>query len=297
MLLLAASCLVPPGDLGSAPLSPSCERWQAHLEGCEQAWDDVYGEQCETDLTHVHEQCGADAMDAYDTARVELFDCLDAAGVCEGEAPTDASTACYAAFEQATVDLAVCLSPPDSGVDSGDSGGLTCQPPRTIAYAAPQATSTPLDLADDGTHAIELGFTATFLDVTTDVVHIGANGVVSLGAPQDGCCFGEDVREREQLIAVAWTDLDPSSGGAVAYDLTGDQLVVTWTEVPQCCEDHLEPVTASLILGPDALEVHTLSLTTETAATQGIVGVEQAVCDEARQATPLDLTEDAWAWP
>lgn len=98
-----------------------------------------------------------------------------------------------------------------------------------------------LDLPDDEvTAAFDLGFTFTFFGEDSSLFWVGSNGFVTLfERTPDGCCEGDPIPNTSDpngLIAGFWTDLDPSSGGEVAFDRRplGNQsaLIVDYSQVP-----------------------------------------------------------------
>lgn len=98
-----------------------------------------------------------------------------------------------------------------------------------------------LNLSDDTvTSAFDLGFSFTFFDATTSLFWVGSNGFVTLfERTPDGCCEGDPIpnaTEPNGLIAGFWTDLDPSSGGEVAFDRqridNRSALVVDYAAIP-----------------------------------------------------------------
>ncbi len=96
--------------------------------------------------------------------------------------------------------------------------------------------------ADDGFVTVPLEFDFAFYGLVERHVSIGTNGYLTFGEmahypfgntliipTPGGDVGGETV---DGLLAVMWTDLDPSAGGAVYYQADPGQLVVTWHTVP-----------------------------------------------------------------
>jgi hypothetical protein len=119
--------------------------------------------------------------------------------------------------------------------------------------------------------ALPIGFPFEFFDSTYTSFYISSNGFVTFTSTSNtGCCDGQmipDVNQPNNLIAIAWADLDPSSGGTIMYKTEGTapnrKLTVTFLNVPHY-NSMFTAVTAQLVLyeGTHYIEIH-------TAATQG----------------------------
>ncbi|MBN1899712.1 hypothetical protein JW926_00135 [Candidatus Sumerlaeota bacterium] len=109
---------------------------------------------------------------------------------------------------------------------------------RRIPFeSADYSGATYLDLGDDGSQEIDLGFSFEYFDQLYDSVRICSNGYLTFGG------WGSEYhnwpmpvpKEPESVVAVFWDDLlPPTSGGGVYYKITGDEgkksLIVTWVD-------------------------------------------------------------------
>lgn len=148
----------------------------------------------------------------------------------------DAPRAFYEEFEPGTFDLSgqvLAMTPSNGGyaVAAGSS-----------AIVAP--ASTPLSLGDDArTASLALGFTFPYPGGSTSNVVVTSNGNVFLDPANSGAqvttysAFRPNgfLKGQPQLAAL-WSDLDPSSGGGVHFDVDLGGAVpvayVTWNNVP-----------------------------------------------------------------
>jgi hypothetical protein len=97
--------------------------------------------------------------------------------------------------------------------------------------------STSLDLGDDDSKEISLGFSFEFYDQPYSSVRIGSNGYITFGG-WGGEYFNWPMpvpKEPGAVVAVLWDDLiPPVSGGGVYYKITGGEgkksLIVTWVD-------------------------------------------------------------------
>ncbi|MEZ5962537.1 MAG: hypothetical protein R3F56_01705 [Planctomycetota bacterium] len=94
---------------------------------------------------------------------------------------------------------------------------------------------TDLQLGDDQvSSALSLGFSFPFAGRSTSIVTVSSNGFLWLGSnTDDGCCNGDltSFLASTARIAVAWTDLDPSSSGSVHFATFAGRAVITWDNV------------------------------------------------------------------
>lgn len=93
---------------------------------------------------------------------------------------------------------------------------------------------TPIPFADDDTREMALPFAFPFYDRTFDRVFVNSDGNLTFGQGDSassprrvGRLVGGPPR-----IAPLLTDLDPSGGGVVSTQASGDRFVVTWRDVP-----------------------------------------------------------------
>ncbi|MBL7932089.1 MAG: hypothetical protein JNL60_09305 [Bacteroidia bacterium] len=131
-----------------------------------------------------------------------------------------------------------------------------------------QATYTPtyVSLGDNSVStALPIGFNFQFFCNTYSQFYISSNGFITFTPPPgSGCCQGLAMPTgsvQNEMIAVAWTDLDPSQGGTIRYSHLGTAphrtLLVSYN-----CIFHKQgqgPVTAEILLeeGTNTIEFST----------------------------------------
>lgn len=86
---------------------------------------------------------------------------------------------------------------------------------------------------DDGFMSLSLGFNFTFFGVTYNSLFVNNNGNVSFGSGISTYVPTGPTGASAPLISVFFSDVDTrnSSSGLVHYNLSGDQLIVTWDNV------------------------------------------------------------------
>jgi len=113
---------------------------------------------------------------------------------------------------------------------------------------APLSGGTPISVAltDDAlTGALPIGFSFPFMCDTFTQFRISSNGFITfdLTTTDNGCCSGEAMPTsllafgtNISMVALAWNDLNPGSGGTINYRLLGTapnrRLVVSYNSVP-----------------------------------------------------------------
>ena len=134
------------------------------------------------------------------------------------------------------------LPPDTNSVGSRGISATVVASPSVGAFseaAAPSYTVSPIAFAPEAAATVNkgvncedcvmfnvpLGFNFKFFGNTYSKINISSNGIVGFGSDMsDGCCAGaviplNDGSSRNNLIAVAWTDLAPSSG--IKYETRG----------------------------------------------------------------------------
>lgn len=83
----------------------------------------------------------------------------------------------------------------------------------------------PLNLGDDGTRQVDLGFNFTYWGQTFSSAWVGSNGTVSFGTPSSLCCSGYPMEQAPRnTIYAFWTDLISYSGNP--YYRRGDGSIL-----------------------------------------------------------------------
>jgi hypothetical protein len=155
---------------------------------------------------------------------------------------------------------------------------------------APEANAGPA--CDDCVmRNVPLGFPFTFYGNTFTSIEISSNGFVGFGTGTDvkhGCCGGEVIPTSTStetnltalaggtnLIALAWTDWNPTLGGTIRYETRGTapnrQFIVQWTDIQEYRTAGL--LTAQLVLSEasgDITMYTTSQSSTQHFVTQGI---------------------------
>jgi len=163
-----------------------------------------------------------------------------------------------------------------------------------------------LTLADDETTGpLPIGFEFVFFGNRYTQFKISSNGFIGFDQTMpNGCCDGGVIPSDDglnNLISLAWTDLNPSGGGEIAFETRGTapnrRLVVSYTGVPVFGE--AATVTTQLILyeRKNVIEIHTAhqDLSESHVYTQGVenaAGTAAAFID-GRVASNYGLTNDA----
>ena len=177
---------------------------------------------------------------------------------------------------------------------------------------APEPAPAKFLLACDDCVAYDtpIGFDFTFYGNTYSKVHVASNGLVgfdrSIG---NGCCQGHTIPvdsdiPYNNLIAIAWTDLNPAASAGVRYETQGTapnrKFVVQWNDVPEYWQGPGR-VTAQLVLaeGSNDITINTFSNTIVTNPYHVVTqGIENATGTEAafvpgRVRSYFALTNDA----
>jgi hypothetical protein len=137
---------------------------------------------------------------------------------------------------------------------------------------------------DELSTPLPIGFSFNFFGVEyTDFV-ISSNGYITfdLASLNNGCCSGQNIPENfepNNLIALAWNDLNPSSGGIIGYTTIGTApnriLIVSFADVPHFGSAGTNiTVQAKLYESNGNIEIHCTSNISD--GTPHTVGVENA---------------------
>ena len=96
---------------------------------------------------------------------------------------------------------------------------------------------TPLSLGDDDDATVNLPFSFQYYGNTFTSITIGSNGLAAMGNTRATDFSNSGIPDEDgpaNMIAPLWDDLNPSSGGQVAYynDATNHRFIVEWYQVP-----------------------------------------------------------------
>jgi hypothetical protein len=154
-----------------------------------------------------------------------------------------------------------------------------------LVNAPISASFNSVSLSDDQlSPALPIGFDFNFFGVTYNEFRISSNGYITfdLTTFSNGCCQGQTIPDSwdpNNLIALAWNDLNPSNGGTIGYTTIGTApnriLVVDFNEVPHFGGGGLNvTVQAHLFEANGNIEIH--CTTNVTDGSGHTIGVENA---------------------
>ena len=93
------------------------------------------------------------------------------------------------------------------------------------AFNPVSGTGTPVTLTDEQVSgALPIGFTFNFFGNNYTDFRIGSNGFITFESSPAGCCSGQNIPNTNtpnNLIALAWDNLNPAAGGSINYFTTG----------------------------------------------------------------------------
>jgi len=181
----------------------------------------------------------------------------------------------------------------------------------TVPFAPEPAPAKFLLSCDDCVaYDTPIGFDFTFYGNTYSKLHVASNGLVGFDRSMgNGCCQGHTIPlgsdiPYNNLIAIAWTDLNPAASAGVRYETQGiapnRKFVVQWNDVPEYFQGPGR-VTAQLVLaeGSNDITINTFSNTIVTSpyhvVTQGIENADgtEAAFVPGRVRSYFALTNDA----
>lgn len=172
---------------------------------------------------------------------------------------------------------------------------------QTGTFAPASITGTQVSLGDDQVSgALPIGFSFNFYGINYTEFYISSNGFITFSAGQpSGCCSGQNIPNAatpNNLIALAWEDLDPGNGGqpaenVVRYETIGTApnriLVVEYFNVDHFSNGNNVTTQAMLYETSNVIEIHTTTMPTNgdihTMGVENINGT-QAVAAPGRNA-------------
>ncbi len=175
---------------------------------------------------------------------------------------------------------------------------------KSIPFEPLAGSGTAVTLLDDQlSGSLPIGFNFTFFGNTYSNFNISSNGFISFASTGSGCCTGQLIPNPttpNNLIAFAWTDLNPPAGGSIEYFTTGiapnRKLIVNYNSIRHY--PNVFPVTAQVILfeTTNQIEIHTTSMPTDLSLhTMGLENSNgtQAVIIPGRNRASFSLTNEA----
>ncbi|OQY27798.1 MAG: hypothetical protein B6244_09400 [Candidatus Cloacimonetes bacterium 4572_55] len=117
-------------------------------------------------------------------------------------------------------------------IDSDEAGG------PGFNWIDISQTGTSLSLDDDDYDVADLGFDFPFYGETENSISISSNGYLTFGVPAEDSYSNQGIpntSDPNELIAIFWDDLDPSSGGNIYYyaDAAQNRWIVQYDDVPR----------------------------------------------------------------
>ena len=289
-------------------LYSACQAIVAWSRDCELPQDSI-DEQvaaCEEVMDTIEEEC-VDRLDIYENAYSDFYGCLSESGYCPDENDSDRFTNCREEFVNAAGEIEEdCLNSGENTIDQPE-GDPVCLPPEPIEFQAPPDGLTPLQIGDDDFIEIPLDFPIRIGEQSIQSLTVASNGLVHLGSSEnDGCCFGETIPNEKSpngIIAVAWMDLMPNIGGSVSWGVVGEdperRVIISWQEVPVCCDGDSTISAWTQIHEIDALiEIHAKSVASDSPTTIGFENHDGtlAYCEEDLVAQPIEVSQQAWSF-
>ena len=134
------------------------------------------------------------------------------------------------------------------------------------------------DLEQDAVIQIPIGFNFTFFGQTYSDCYVGGDGFITFGSDPGSYCCGQELPDPDpanNLIAVAWTNMDYTSG---TYEVFGDapyrRLVITFDLANPCSQVYYGQV--KLFENTNIIEIHTQEWNQDQCgtSTQGLENVD-----------------------
>ncbi|MDC0231406.1 gliding motility-associated C-terminal domain-containing protein, partial [Aureispira] len=175
-----------------------------------------------------------------------------------------------------------------------------------ITFAPVSGSGSNVNLSDDAlTSSLSIGFNFDFYCNTYSQFRISSNGYITfdLTTFNNGCCTGQNLPNNfdpNNLIALAWEDINPASGGTINYFTTGTapnrKLVVNFINVPRF--GGANNITGQIVLheSTNYIDVHTTTVLPDGNTTQGIENVDGtlAIAVPGRNSSQWSASNDAY---
>ncbi len=159
------------------------------------------------------------------------------------------------------------------------SGAYTIDQTGTFAPIDISTGAVNLSLGDDSSSNVTLGFTFNFFGTDFTAVNVSSNGYLSFSASGLTEYTNDtlpDVAVPQNVIAVAWDDLDPTSGGIIRYKIVGTApnriMIIEYNNVPHYGNAGITVTTqVQLYEGSNKIEIHSTNIQSDGGIrTQGI---------------------------
>ena len=186
--------------------------------------------------------------------------------------------------------------------------------PLTDSYMVDQSGDfNPVDISgtgsdvllddDEVSDALPVGFSFNFYGIDYTNFYISSNGFITFNSDADDDWYEAmilpDIEMPNNLIAMAWSDINPEAGGTIRYSTTGTApnrvLVVEFNEVPQYADNNPITTQVQLYEGTNLIEIHTTTMPSNSNDyTQGVENSDgtRAVTTPGRNAADWSATND-----
>ena len=313
LLLFGTSCGVNGDGVGGGePLSAACATYQSYVEDtCGLDFTEALAEACESRIRQITTTCSSEEADIWSSSYQTGIVCMEALGYCPGDDLSAEASACQTTHYAEVAELErTCLGYETEGTRvGGDTGGVdgfngSCTALEPIAYNLEAPASNVVSLFDEQvSDALPLGFTVDWFGTPVDTLWVSSNGFVSVAPTSEGCCDPVALPKPDHLnglISIAMTDLDPTLGGTIAWELRGEapnrRFVLDYA-ADRAYGDGDPDVQAQMVLfeASNLVEIHTTRLSAGSAVTQGIESLDgtEAFCDPDRVQNDISLSLDA----
>ena len=180
-------------------------------------------------------------------------------------------------------------------------GGMVVDQNGTFSPIAISGTQVSLS-DDDLSGSLPIGFAFNFYNDDYTEFYISSNGFITfLNEGDNGCCSGDVLPSPgspSNLIAFAWEDLNPSSGGTISYETVGTSpdriLVVEFNDVPFFNTSDGVTSQIQLFEGTTRIEIHSTSIPSNGSTTQGIENMvgSEGIATPGRNSEVWSATND-----
>jgi len=226
-------------------------------------------------------------------------------GTCDDGIDGEGVCICDEGFHGAT-----CGASCEDGLLNGDEDAVDCggscaaaTGSSDIAFSLRTEPGNTLTLGDDDVSAaLPIGFTFTYFGTDYTEAYVSSNGFLTFSDQGSGCCSGQSfpsVSSPNGVIALYWSDLNPTDGGTIRYGTQGiapnREFVVSFTDVPHFGGD--PGVTGQIILRESGeVQIHCASCLSDGGTiTQGIENLDgtDAYTPAGRNAADFEVTNGA----
>jgi len=173
-----------------------------------------------------------------------------------------------------------------------------------ITHAPVTGTNIPApSQSDDGVSlGVPIGFTFPFYGNSYTTLNISCNGFVSFTSTGSGCCSGQfipNTADVNNVIALAWEDLNVGSGGSISYfNLTApNRFVVSFNAVPFYPSGPTTVTGQIIMYQTGVIEIHSTGIdATGQLATQGVENATGTLAEAVpgRNSGSWTATNDAY---